>query len=170
METSRIPGGTKGSLIFGAAVFVMGLFPLLDLFGLLGRESGWNVPSWLAFIFSLIFPSLGLFLFFTGLSEKWKSAEPKLKMLGGLMLAVGMICFLGGGAIFLTWQAIAPSLDSSGYVAIGGIPIPLPPKIQNVIGRFFIGFVALLLDGIFLFAIWEGVRHLLSLRRKQVAP
>jgi hypothetical protein len=150
--------GEKGHLFLGVAVFIIGLLPLLDWFELLGRKSGWNLPPWLAFIFALIFPSMGLFLFFSGLSQSWKSAERKLKWISGFMLAVGMLCFIGGGAIFLTWQTIAPFGESSSYVAIFGIPIPLPEKLQGLIIRFFTGFVALILDVIFIGAIWQGIK------------
>ena len=152
--------GERGHLFFGVVVFSIGLVPLLDWFELLGRKSGWNLPPWLGFIFALIFPSIGLFLFFSGLSQSWKSAERKLKWISGFMLAVGMLCFIGGGAIFLTWQTIAPFGESTSYVAIFGIPIPLPEKLQALITRFFTGLVALILDVIFISAIWQGIKLL----------
>jgi hypothetical protein len=158
MEVMRPSAGPRALLVIGFVVFLVGLIPLLDWFELLGRESGWKVPRWLAFIFALIFPAIGLFLFFSGLKETWKAAERQLQWLGSLMLAVTLICFLGGGAIFLTWQAIAPFGESRSGVSVGGIPIPLPGKVQSFIDRIFIGIAALILDAICIGAIWEGVK------------
>jgi hypothetical protein len=168
MSKPLIGRDAKTCIFIGAVIFIAGLIPLLDWFELLGRPSGWNVPRWLALIFALIFPSIGLFILCAGLQQTWKSAERQLKQIGSVMLAITLICFFAGAAIFFTWQTIAPFGESSSGVSVGGFPLPLPSWIQSVIDRFLVGIAALIMDAICIGAIWEGIRHYRMAESKKV--
>ena len=145
------PKDAKATLIMGLIVTVLGGIPFYSAIGIIPSDpSDFLAPRWLVALIAASFPAIGLFLVSMGLRYCLKNelAVSILKQMAPIFLFLTFLCFMGGGSIFLTLQFFNPTGNAS--VTIGPVSVVAPPGIAKYLNRIFIGFFALILDGLFI--------------------
>jgi hypothetical protein len=165
------PKDAKAAIVFGLIVTAIGAFPFLSALNIIPADpSDFSAPRWLVALIAGAFPAVGLFLVSMGLSNCLKNerAISILKLMGPMFLILTILCFVGGGAIFLTLQFFNPTGTAS--INIGPFSFFLPPQIAKYTDRIFIGFFALMLDAVFIvmlgYMLKEAFRTLMRTRSK----
>ena len=135
----------------GLLVTVLGGIPFYTAIGIIPSDpSDFLAPRWLVALIAASFPAIGLFLVSMGLSHCLKNEMTisLLKQMAPIFLFLTLLCFLGGGSIFLTLQFFNPTGNAS--VTFGPVSFVAPSGIAKYVDRIFIGFFALMLDGLFI--------------------
>jgi hypothetical protein len=75
---------------------------------------------------------------------------------------LGIVCFycmVVAGLAILIPEILSPSGKGQGFVAVFGIPLPLPGWLQSMLDRAFLSVMALLLLGVGLYPIFYWLRQ-----------
>jgi len=146
----------------GLLFVVFGSIPVLAALDVIHvSDSSFHVPRWLVAVITACFPAAGVWMLFNGLSRligKDSDAARVLNRIGYGCLVIVLVCFIGGLAIFFTWELISPFPGAAQGVEVMGVGFPPDTFIGKVGSRLGAAIGALIFDGIVLFALWAAIR------------
>lgn len=152
-----------GAALPGAAIIALAVLdPDDDNFG---------APRWVAALAGGAFLFAGLAVAAGGVANWSRERLPEDSVLRrkapGMLPFFGIACFycmvVTGLAIMIP-EILSPSGKGQGFVAVFGVPLPLPGWLQSMVDRGFLSVMALLLAGVGLYPIVFWVRQ--HLRRR----
>jgi len=130
--------------LFGLVPILMGLVILGALAGVVPTDGGtFNAPAW-------VILALGAGLMLFGLMLWTPSSAPKLVRSGMALLVMLLV------ATVCNWTAFAPGVRYTSDLTIGGWTTSGEDPVG---GRIVFGLVALAIDGVLVFGLFEAVRR-----------
>jgi hypothetical protein len=156
----------KRAIWMGLVFLVGGSIPMLAALGVIPAEdSSFHVPRWLVAVLTACFPAVGLYLLASGLAGLIDSRSPwraVLTRIGMWFVAVAVLSFLVGSAIFFTWEVISPFPGASQGAELMGITFPPDSIVGRILDRLGAAIGALIFDGIIVFILLAAIRSLFT--------
>lgn len=160
----------KTAILMGLVFVVLGSVPLLASLNIIpADDDSFHVPRWLAAVLSASFPTAGIYMLAHGIANH-VGPETRLGLavyaFGLWFLGAMMICFIGGSAIFLTWEFISPFHGAAGPVEVMGFSFPPDSLMGRILGRTAAGLGALIMDTIVLVVLWNLAKRAFKRERE----
>jgi hypothetical protein len=158
------------AIAMGAAFVVFGSIPVLAALDVIPvSDTSFHVPRWLVAVVTACFPAAGIWMLFNGVARLIGKDSPAARVLDRIgygCLAIVIVAFIGGLAIFFTWELISPFPGAGQGVEIMGVAFAPDSFVGKVGSRLGAAIGALIFDGILLGVAWVAIRDAFKGRDK----
>lgn len=156
----------KQAIWMGLAFVVFGSIPMLAALGVIpAKDDSFHIPRWLVAVVTACFPAAGVWMLSNGVARLMgaqSTLAATLSRVGYWCLALAIFSFIGGLAIFFTWELIAPFPGASQGAEIMGFAFSPESLVGRVMNRFGAAIGALVFDSIVLFVAWAAIKSLFA--------